>query len=134
MTKAPNVSGSLRTPVSAGEVFDKISILEIKLLHSKPGTSARVNVSYELDLLMELVSHLLDSNATLHELFDELRVINKKLWDIEDKIRVCEANRDFGDTFIEIARSVYKTNDERAKVKRKINVLLNSDIVEEKFY
>lgn len=128
MTTAP------RVPVSWGELIDKITILEIKLerLHS-PGSVA--NVRRELTLLSEgLAAGLADPPAALAGLRTELQAVNRRLWEIEDSIRHREAAGSFDTAFVALARSVYQTNDERSRIKRAINQLLGSDIVEEKLY
>lgn len=119
-------------PVSWGELLDKIAILQIKLerITSAP---ARANVSRELECLMEAASEVLDDQG-LAPMVEQLRQVNEKLWDIEEAIREKEAAADFGHGFVELARSVYKTNDERAAIKRTINERLGSELVEEKSY
>ena len=116
-------------PVSIGEIVDKITILEIKQIHiSDPVKIA--NVSRELGLLNDRIQHIDIDKAVL----DQLRKVNQKLWIIEDAIRVCEHNADFGTNFIELARSVYITNDLRAELKKQINILTGSELIEEKSY
>jgi len=117
-------------PVSTGELYDKISILEIK--KQKLEGKSLLNVEKELELLFGTLQNL-DIRID-NELFDQLRLANSILWDIEDQIREREHNNDLGDEFIELARSVYKQNDLRASIKRTINQLTSSDIVEEKIY
>jgi type II secretory pathway predicted ATPase ExeA len=120
-------------PVSVGEVIDKVTILEIK--KEKIVDSVKLaNVCTELNELKNVLQS--------HELaFDELPVliadllhINKVLWNIEDDIRECERQKSFGSRFVDLARSVYRSNDERSRIKRKINELTGSVIVEEKAY
>jgi hypothetical protein len=123
----------LVAPISVGELFDKLSILEIKLERIK-STAALENVNREYRQLQNILNqHDLNTSAAMH-IFAELKDVNQKLWDIEDQIREKERTKSFDDEFIRLARSVYVTNDERSKTKRKINKLFNSDIVEEKFY
>ena len=117
-------------PVSTGELYDKISILEIK--KQKLEGKSLLNVEKELELLFGILQNL-DIRID-NELFDQLRLVNSILWDIEDQIREREHNNDFGSEFTELARSVYKQNDLRASIKRIINQLTSSDIVEEKSY
>lgn len=117
-------------PVSTGELYDKISILEIK--KQKLEGKSLLNVEKELELLFGILQNL-DIRID-NELFDQLRLANSILWDIEDQIREREHNNDLGDEFIELARSVYKQNDLRSSIKRTINQLTSSDIVEEKIY
>lgn len=120
-------------PVSWGELLDKITILEIK--GERIGDDAkRANVLRELNALQEVVSRhgpMPDGGAAL---IGELRAINAALWDIEDEIRDCERHKDFGPRFVELARSVYHSNDRRAALKRELNDLLGSELVEEKSY
>ena len=120
-------------PVSWGEFFDKISILEIKKENVLDG-SAKNNIVVELELLTNFLSADILSDVKLNNLRVKLKAINQKLWNIEDEIRVNEAKKDFGEKFIWLARSTYINNDRRASIKRQINETLNSAIVEEKIY
>lgn len=117
-------------PVSWGEVLDKLTILEIKL-DRLGDPAARRNVAHEHGLLAAIAAPVLDEVAGL---LHDLRAINLALWDIEDAIRQEEALGHFGAEFVALARSVYRTNDERAALKRAINMKLASEIVEEKSY
>ncbi|MCA8996857.1 MAG: hypothetical protein KDA80_07725, partial [Planctomycetaceae bacterium] len=119
--------------VAPGELIDKITILEIKS-ERIDDPSKLANVRHELQVLREQEDNLLRKSAQLSELKSSLRQINEDLWEIEDNIRDCEREQDFGDKFIQLARSVYRTNDRRAAVKREINLLLGSALVEEKSY
>ena len=119
--------------VSWGEVIDKITILEIKNTKLS-GADALANVRKELSLLSSAADVYLANNARLSDLKHRLRVVNDALWAIEDDIREKEAKQEFDNQFIALARSVYTRNDERAAIKREINDLLRSDIVEEKSY
>ncbi|MCH8553022.1 MAG: DUF6165 family protein [Natronospirillum sp.] len=125
----------VETPVSLGEMVDKITILEIKTRHIKDAAKLK-NVQHELDVLSERLNQLLDTDGlqTLQPLKGKLGEINQKLWNIEDDIRDCERQKDFGDTFVQLARAVYFTNDERAAVKKDINLAFGSELVEEKSY
>ena len=116
-----------------GELIDKITILEIKSARIRDGEKLR-NVRKELETLVAARDRTILSPDGLAALTAELRSVNETLWDIEDDVRVCERDGDFGPKFIELARSVYKNNDHRASLKRKINELLGSAIVEEKAY
>lgn len=119
-------------PVSWGELLDKISILEIKRARiNRP--DARANVEKEHRLLGRIGREALQ-RADVAPLFEALREVNEALWDIEDAIREEEAGARFGPEFIRLARSVYMRNDERAAIKRRINALLDSDLMEEKSY
>lgn len=124
---------TLSVPVSPGELLDKISILEIKA-DRIADSDKRSNVERELDLLTGLWHSTSLETAEVTAKRTELKRINESLWDIEDAIRACERADDFSDRFVELARSVYRTNDRRAEVKREINRLLGSNIVEEKSY
>jgi Family of unknown function (DUF6165) len=120
-------------PVSWGELVDKITILEIKadLLSSQ---SARENVKRELARLVAIWEPVERENRNAAGLKVALKHANKTLWQIEDGVREKEAQKCFDDEFIALARAVYRTNDERARIKRQINTLLKSEIVEEKQY
>jgi len=119
----------LKIDVSIGEIVDKLTILSIKLDKFKD-PEKRKNVEKEYQILLQ---SLKTSDITPEsEEFKKLKTINLKLWDIEDKIRVKEAEKSFDDEFIELARSVYFTNDERAEIKKQINLKYNSDLIEER--
>jgi hypothetical protein len=123
----------LLIPVSPGELLDKLTILEIKL--ERIDDEAKLaNVRREHELLSRVRRGGMLENPDVDPLYERLREINEALWDIEDEIRGEEAGRRFGERFVELARSVYRCNDERAAVKRRINRLLGSEIVEEKSY
>ncbi len=124
---------ALVVPVSWGELLDKISILQIKSERMEDGRK-KENVGHELALLEEVRDRQLPAGVELAELLAGLRQANEQLWEIEDQIRVCEKNQQFDQVFIELARSVYTTNDRRAALKYRINILLGSAIVEEKAY
>ena len=123
----------IHTPISPGELLDKISILEIKL-DKITDPDKLAHVSYEHDLLSKVSQQFIPSSVQLDTLYDSLKTINQTLWTIEDDIRDCERNNDFSSTFIELARSVYITNDKRSAVKKEINLYLGSSLVEEKSY
>ncbi len=123
----------LQVEVSAGELVDKITILEIKAERIADPVKL-ANVHRELRSLTATRREALPGSQELDELTAELRRINERLWEIEDDIRDCERKRDFGERFVELARAVYRTNDRRAAAKRKINELLGSELVEEKDY
>ncbi len=124
---------ALQVEVSAGELVDKITILEIKAERiSDPDKLA--NVHRELSSLTATRRDAIPGSGELDEFTAELRGINEQLWEIEDDIRDCERKRDFGERFVELARAVYRTNDRRAAAKRSINELLGSELVEEKDY
>jgi hypothetical protein len=127
----------LKTPifveVAPGELIDKITILEIKLERIKDRAKL-VNVRLELETLVKARDSAMVSNAELSSLGAELKIANEDLWKIEDDIRNSEREKIFGSAFIDLARSVYITNDKRASLKRKINELLGSTLIEEKSY
>ncbi len=120
-------------PISAGELIDKITILRVKA--DRIGDPFKeANVRAELALLEETAATALETSADLQSLTAELTEINAALWDIEDGKRDHERRQDFGPSFVQLARRVYIDNDKRAAVKRAINVLAGSEIVEEKSY
>jgi hypothetical protein len=119
--------------VSWGELIDKMTILEIKEQRLK-STNAVANVRRELATLASVVHDILLQRPDLASVKKQLRVINEALWDIEDEIRAKEAAKSFDQQFIELARSVYINNDKRGGLKRQINALLDSELVEEKQY
>lgn len=124
---------NIKVPVSPGEVLDKITILEIK--SERIGDPEKLsNVRTELSLLRETWANSIDEDDTIRALHAELKTINEKLWEIEDDIRDKERAKEFDERFIELARSVYFTNDRRSEVKKKLNLHLGSQIVEEKSY
>ena len=120
----------INAPISIGELVDKITILEIK--KNKLQNSKLENVLKELSYLRRLMEK--NKIEITDDLFTQLKEINLTLWDIEDQIRIKEKNKEFDNTFIELARSVYFKNDKRAEIKKNINLLSNSEITEEKFY
>ena len=123
----------INTPVSFGELIDKITILEIKAQRiAEPAKLA--NVRRELDLLAATWAAHQASVADISDLRSALRMVNERLWVIEDDIRVKEQRQEFDAVFIRLARSVYFENDERARTKRAINERLGSSLVEEKSY
>jgi hypothetical protein len=119
-------------PISWGELFDKISILSIKAERLADASAAN-NVERELHALIQ-ISQSIPQSDLLARLNEALSAVNRRLWDIEDDIRQKEAEKAFDADFIALARSVYKNNDLRAKIKRDINEALGSEIVEEKQY
>ena len=119
--------------ISAGELFDKITILEIK--RAKISNKEKINdIEKELSSLNETVKKYIPNQSSVSKYIDDLKNINLKLWAIEDGKRAAEKNNDFGEKFIELARNVYKFNDERAKIKLAINNILGSNIKEVKSY
>lgn len=130
---ANTAKGSLMIEVGAGELIDKITILKIKADRMTDPAKLK-NVNHELDVLSRARQESLKQSAELDRQEEALRQVNEALWVIEDDIRACEAARDFGPKFIELARSVYIQNDKRAAIKKSINELCGSSIVEEKSY
>ena len=120
-------------PASAGELIDKITILEIKLKNIVDPVKNR-NVAVELEALSKCFEENIIQSNEIEELKTNLKQVNKALWNIEDDIRKCEQAGEFGEKFVELARSVYKQNDKRATLKKEINILLGSSIIEEKSY
>lgn len=123
---------NINIPISPGELLDKITILEIKS-ENIDNEEKLANVKIELKLLSDIWNDT-SSDPSLDALKQELKDNNNALWDIEDKIRIKESNKEFDHVFIELARSVYIQNDKRADTKKKINLKLGSLIVEEKSY
>ena len=119
------------TEISAGELFDKITILEIKKARIINKDKLK-DVEKELISLNETVKKFIPDQSNISKYINELKDINLKLWDIENGKRAAEKNKDFGDKFIQLARNVYKCNDERAKIKLAINTELGSNIKEVK--
>jgi len=124
---------ALKVEVSVGELLDKISILEIKSKRINDSEKL-ANVEKELAVLRQTWTASSLSRRDVSSQVARLRDVNESLWDIEDDIRRKEADRQFDDEFIELARSVYRRNDERAAVKKEINILFGSELVEEKQY
>ena len=122
----------LKLKCSIGEIYDKLTILEIKKSKIKDINKLK-NVSYELDYISSLLKEV-SINKEVQNYIKELKQINNKLWDIEDKIRNKEETKEFDDQFIELARSVYITNDKRSILKKKINIAMGSNLIEEKSY
>ena len=126
-------SKKILTEISAGELLDKMTILEIKLDKIRDKENL-LEVSKEYESLKETKKSNIKLTKDLENLIIQLKEINLKLWDFEDKTRICEKNKDFGQTFINLSRSVYLNNDKRANIKSKINKMLGSNIKEVKQY
>ena len=124
---------SVSIEVAPGELIDKITILEIKLERIKDGDKL-ANVRLEWETLVKARDAVIEATPELDLLSAELKAANEALWDIEDDIRDCERDKDFGDAFVQLARSVYISNDKRAALKREISELLGSSLIEEKSY
>ena len=131
--KMLNKSKKILTEISAGELLDKISILEIKLNNIKDKEKL-VDINKEYKSLEDTRKSNIEITENLQKLINQLIEINLKLWNIEEEKRICEKNEDFGNNFIKLSRNVYKNNDKRAKIKSDINKLLGSNIKEVKSY
>ena len=128
-----NKSKKILTEISAGELLDKISILEIKLVKINDKESL-LEINKEYNSLKETQNSNIKLTKNLENLIKQLKEVNLKLWDIEDNKRICEKNKDFGKMFVDLSRNVYLNNDKRAKIKSEINKLLGSNIKEVKQY
>ena len=128
-----NKSKKILSEISVGELLDKISILEIKLEMVRDKNNLQ-EVNKEYKALKESQSLGIEYIEEIQILFKEIKKVNLILWKIEDEIRNCEKNKDFGQSFIKLARSVYLNNDKRAKIKAEINKILGSNIKEIKQY
>ncbi len=124
---------SVKVDVSYGELLDKISILEIKRTHASASEQRR-NIEAELAALFETRDRVIPGTAAIGDLYHRLKDVNLRLWAVEDDLRDCERRAEFGATFVELARSVYRLNDLRARLKRELNTALGSGLVEEKLY
>ena len=130
MSSKIKYSSTILAPISIGELIDKITILEIKQIYMT-GIKLK-NINKEMKLLKNILQ---EQNLKINiDLIKNLKKINKKLWEIEDNIRIKESKQEFDEEFIKLARSVYIENDERASIKKEINQKYNSDLVEEKSY
>tara|TARA_B100000427_G_scaffold127540_1_gene106126 strand:+ start:60 stop:458 length:399 start_codon:yes stop_codon:yes gene_type:complete len=128
-----NKSKKILSEISPGELLDKLSILEIKLEKIKDKNDLE-NIKKEYNILKEVQSNNLELTDQIKKLFISIKKINLILWNVEDKLRICEKNKDFSQTFINLARDVYLNNDKRAKIKSDINKILGSNIREVKQY
>tara|TARA_Y100000590_G_scaffold415165_1_gene512697 strand:- start:731 stop:1132 length:402 start_codon:yes stop_codon:yes gene_type:complete len=128
-----NKSKKILSEISAGELLDKISILEIKLEKITDKNNLE-QVKKEHKILKETQNSTIEFTDKIKDLFKSIKEVNLSLWRVEDEIRICEKNNDFGKTFIQLAREVYLHNDKRAKIKFEINKILDSNIKEIKQY
>ena len=128
-----NKSKKILSEISAGDLLDKISILEIKL-EKIVDKDSQTEIGKEYKILKETQNLNIKITEQIKDLIKEIKLINLKLWNIEDQLRICEKNADFGEKFIELARGVYINNDKRAKIKSEINKILGSNIKEVKQY
>ena len=127
------ITKKIYSEISTGELFDKITILEIKKNKIKDKSKRNI-ILKELGSLQEAVNENIEKSKSLSKLYKKLKSVNLKLWKIEDDIRDCERKKIFENKFIKLARAVYFTNDERSRVKNKINSLTKSNISEVKSY
>lgn len=123
----------INTPVSIGEVVDKVTILAIKSERIKDFEKL-VNINNELKLLRDILDDIEGLMDKIEDHYFDLKSINEELWDIEDDIRIKEYKKEFDEDFIRLARLVYVTNDKRAEIKKQINLTLGSNLIEEKSY
>ena len=128
-----NSANKIFAEISVGELLDKISILEIKQKNIKDEQKIKI-ISKELESLNYSLKKDVHITDEIKSLYEDLKKINIKLWNIEDGKRDCERNGDFGEKFIQLARSVYIENDQRARIKNKINKISGSNISEIKSY
>ena len=128
-----NKSKKILTEISAGELLDKISILEIKLKKIQDKSNQK-EINKEYKILKKAQKSNIKLNEKSINLFKDLKNINLKLWDIEDKVRIFEKDKNFNETFVQLAREVYFNNDRRAKIKSEINKIFKSNITEIKKY
>ena len=128
-----NKSKKIISEISAGELLDKMSILEIKI-EKITNKVSQENLKKEYQILKENQNSTIKLEGETKNLFISLKNINLKLWDIEDNLRIFEKNKNFGKEFVKLAREVYFNNDKRSKIKSDINKLLGSNIVEVKQY
>jgi hypothetical protein len=127
------ITKKIYSEISAGELFDKISILEIKKNKIKDKTKVKI-ILKELDSLQKTANENINKSKSLTKLYKKLKSVNLKLWKIEDDIRDCERKKNFTKKFIKLARDVYFTNDQRSLIKNKINKFTKSNISEVKSY
>jgi len=128
-----NKSKKILSEISAGELLDKISILEIKLEKIKNKDSQK-EIQKEYKILKEIQNSSIELTDKIKDLLKSIKEVNLNLWDVEDKIRIYEKKKDFGENFIKSAREVYFNNDKRSKIKSEINKILGSNIKEIKQY
>jgi len=128
-----NKSKKILSEISAGELLDKISILEIKLEKIRDKNNLK-EINKEYKILKNAQNSYVEVTDKIEKLFKEIKEVNTNLWNIEDKLRICEKNKDYGKNFIELARSVYLNNDKRSIIKLEINKILGSNIREIKQY
>jgi len=128
-----NKSKKILSEISAGELLDKISILEIKLDKIK-NKNSQEEINKEYKVLKEAKNLNINLTEKVKQLCEEIKEVNLNLWNIEDELRICEKRKDFGEKFTKLARGVYLNNDKRSKIKSEINKILGSNIKEIKLY
>lgn len=128
-----SISAHIKVPISIGDLVDKITILQVKL-EKIEDVYKKENVLYELDLLMKIFTKKVPQSEQLQELLDALKKVNSKLWDIENGTRSKAAKKEFDQEFITLAQNVYINNNHRHELKREINIITGSRIIEEKQY
>ena len=128
-----NKTKKILTEISPGELLDKISILEIKLEKVKDNNSQN-EIKKEYKILKKIQNSSIKLEDEVKDLFKSIKEINLNLWEVEDNLRICEKNKDFGKKFIELARKVYLNNDKRSRIKSEINRILGSNIKDIKQY
>ncbi len=128
-----NKSKKILSEISAGELLDKMTILEIKLDKVEDKNSL-IEINKEYEILKKAKNNNIELSEKINQLYKDLKKINLKLWEIEDKIRIHEKNKDFGSEFVQLARNVYFTNDKRSVIKSEINKISGSNIREIKQY
>ena len=126
-------SKKILAEISVGELLDKMSILEIKL-DEVINVDSRKEINKEYKILKKLQKSKVEMTDKMKLLFKDIKNVNLNLWNIEDKLRICEKNKDFGQNFVKLARNVYFNNDKRSKIKREMNKISDSDIKEIKQY
>jgi hypothetical protein len=127
------MASAIRIEVASGELIDKLTILEIKRERIRD-PAKQANVEVEFAALQSAYEAAIPALDAVRALRAQLRDVNTRLWEIEDEIRDCERLQDFGPKFVALARAVYRTNDRRSEIKREINLLLGSSLIEEKSY
>ena len=125
--------GTVLAPTTPGQLLDRITILRIKVDRVADDARRRV-VASELNELVRIFAGAVPDPSALAAMVDELQKVNGELWEVEDQLRQCESNKDFGAFFVELARSVYRLNDRRYEIKRQIDVALGSLLPEQKIY
>ena len=128
-----NKSKKILAEISPGELLDKISILEIKIAKIKD-KKIQEEIKREYEVLMETKKSTIKPLSQIEDLYKKIKIVNLELWNVEDKIRICEKDKEFNNLFIKLAREVYFKNDARAKIKLEINEILDSNFKEIKHY